>query len=318
LELFPGEDVEAGSRHGIRDNLLGWARFRLQERAGITDPDALLASFRLNCPAEGCEHQPGHISGYYRRDGQSGNMMLAHVDTRLQTHTGINRQTGTVQEGILYNRRVFAEYARFWGAVKVAEELVPFFESFIKDAGHSGLVRIGTGRTRGMGEVCFSCEPMEDEQQRFAAFQKRLGDFNMTLQSVLPASIAERERPFFFFALTLHAPVILCDPLLRYHGVIDEQALANLLGLSVNHFTCVHAVAATMRIMGWDDLWGTPKAHEIAIETGSVFLFKTTLSQHDLERALFTLEEEGIGQRKMEGFGRVYVSDPFHQEVKPR
>ena len=320
--MFKGEDVEEGSRHGIRDNLLDWAMFRLQESASITDPAALLASFQSSCSVWGCDHLLDHTSGYYRRDKQGEHMILAHVDTRLQTHTGINRQTGTVQESILYNRRVFDEYSRFWGAVKVAEEHVSLFESFIKDAGHSSLVRIGTGRTRGMGEVCFSCTPMEDEQQRFAAFQKRLEAFNTTLHNVaqekLPSAIAERDSHAFYFALTLHSPVILRDHLLRYRGVIDERVLANLLGLSVDHFTLVHAVAGTMRITGWNDLWGTPKANEIAIETGSVFLFKASLPQDDLERALFKLEEEGIGQRKTEGFGRVCVSDPFHREVTLR
>jgi CRISPR-associated protein Csx10 len=324
--VYKGEDVEVGSRHGIRDSLLDWAMFRLQEGTGITDPDALLAPFRSykECPVQDCQSLLDHTSGYYRRDEQSGNMMLAHVDTRLQTHTGINRQTGTVQESILYNRRVFDEYSRFWGAVKVADELVPLFESFIEDAGHSSLVRIGTGRTRGMGEVCFSCIPMEDEQQRFAAFQKRLKVFDTTLHNVaqakLPSSIVERERDSFYFALTLYSPVILRDHLLRYRGIIDEHVLANLLGLPVDHdhFTLIHSVASTMRITGWNDLWGTPKANEIAIETGSVFLFKTSLPQHDLERALFKLEEEGIGQHKTEGFGRVCVSDPFHREVTLR
>ena len=320
--VFKGEDVEEGSRHGIRDNLLDWVKFRLQENAGIADPKVLLASFESSCSVKGCNHQLDHASGYYRRDEQSGHMMLAHLDTRLQTHTGINRQTGTVQESILYNRRVFDEYSRFWGTVKVVEELVPLFERFIKDAGHSSLVRIGTGRTRGMGEVCFSCEPLEDEQQRFAAFQKRLEDFDTTLRNVvrekLPSSIAEREDDFFYFALTLHSPVILRDHLLRYRGVIDEHVLVNLLEPPAGPFTLIHSVASTMRVTGWNDLWGTPKANEIAIETGSVFLFKAPLPQKDLERALFKLEEEGIGQRKTEGFGRVCVSDPFHREVKLR
>ncbi len=65
-----------------------------------------------------------------------------------------------------------------------------------------------------------------------------------------------------------------------------------------------------------NDLWGTPRTNEIAIDAGSVFLFGSTLSKKDLEEALFGLEREGIGQRRAEGFGRVCVSDPFHCEVK--
>jgi CRISPR-associated protein Csx10 len=32
-------------------------------------------------------------------------------------------------------------------------------------------------------------------------------------------------------------------------------------------------------------------------------------------KALFELEEAGVGRRKAEGFGRICVSDQFHQEV---
>ncbi len=65
-------------------------------------------------------------------------------------------------------------------------------------------------------------------------------------------------------------------------------------------------------------MWGTPRTNEYAIDTGSVFLFafKGESKQIDpLKQALFRLEEEGIGQRKAEGFGRVCISDPFHREV---
>jgi len=60
-----------------------------------------------------------------------------------------------------------------------------------------------------------------------------------------------------------------------------------------------------------------PRTKEIAIETGSVFLFATNDVPDDaLWRALFDLEETGVGRRRAEGFGRICVSDPFHLEVK--
>jgi CRISPR-associated protein Csx10 len=58
--------------------------------------------------------------------------------------------------------------------------------------------------------------------------------------------------------------------------------------------------------------------NEYAIETGSVFLFscnavKGSPEHETLLQQLFTLEERGIGKRRAEGFGRVRVSDQFHQ-----
>ncbi|MBV9710203.1 MAG: hypothetical protein JO011_04715, partial [Ktedonobacteraceae bacterium] len=68
---------------------------------------------------------------------------------------------------------------------------------------------------------------------------------------------------------------------------------------------------------GWQELWGTPRAAEYAIESGSVFLF-TCPSPPDnaLHNALFALEEQGMGKRRAEGFGRICISDPFHQLVQ--
>ena len=103
------------------------------------------------------------FSSYYRN--KDGHYMLAKPDTRLQTHTGINRETGTVQENILYNRRVFDEQSRFWGMVRIHDELVSTFQQFIKAVGTSGLVRIGTGRTRGLGKVHLTANLLEDHNK---------------------------------------------------------------------------------------------------------------------------------------------------------
>ena len=66
-------------------------------------------------------------------------------------------------------------------------------------------------------------------------------------------------------------------------------------------------------------MWGMPRANEIAIDTGSVFLFASSRELDDaLIQKLLRLEEEGIGRRKKEGFGRIRISDPFHKEVALR
>ncbi len=339
--VFPGEKetVEDGKdRHGVRDSLLDWALFSLADRGNKSSNDqntvpasVLLAPFKDHKECPYCYSLMDRFSGYYRRDTDSGNMIIADANTRLQTHTGINRSTGTVQEGILYNRRVFAENTRFWGMVKVADELVPRFTDFIDQVGHSGLVRVGTGRTRGMGQVSISVESMENEQDSSRFFQTRLQRFNDKLHEAVKRFSATKEvKEFsastdfkldlspFYFALTLHSPVILRDNLLRYRGSINEEALGELLHLPADQFDLIYQSASTRRVTGWNDLWGTPRTNEIAIETGSVFLFESRLSQKDVEKALSKIESEGIGQRRAEGFGRVCVSDPFHLEGEVR
>jgi CRISPR-associated protein Csx10 len=329
--LYSEDDDD--ERHGVRDTLLDWAMFKLGSKnssAGDTTPLKALKRYK-ECPhirqdtGKRCDATMDRFDGYYSwLNFYPYSMISAQVDThlRLQTHTGINRETGTVKEGILYNRQVFEEDMSFWGMVKLPddERLIETFEDFITKVSDEGLVRIGTGRTRGLGKVELQVAPIEEEEDRFRLFKKRLVDFDDKLKS--EASENARVQSF-YFALTLHSPVILSDPTLRYRTTIDGRTLAELARLltstSKSPFELVYQAASGRRITGWNELWGTPKTNEYAIEMGSVFLFSSTIGPEDaLLRALFALEEQGIGRRWAEGFGRVCFSDPFHLEVTLR
>jgi len=72
-------------------------------------------------------------------------------------------------------------------------------------------------------------------------------------------------------------------------------------------------------VTGWNELWGTPRPTDYAMEMGSVFLFSCPQELDNdrlnyLIQALQTAEETGIGRRLAEGFGRISISDPFHLE----
>ncbi len=329
-----GDEDEDAPPHGVRDTLLDWTLFTLardsQPKAGkppLSDKTLIaLLDAHKEC---GCKKPMTRLRGYYRsKDGKGSR---ATSPTRLQTHTGINRETGTAQEGILYHRRVFEEHSHFWGLVKTTDALAQPFTDFIVEVRESGLVRVGTGRTRGMGKVKLSIPGLEtaprveegdEESARRDQFIQRLRRFSSyvsdLVQAVLPPDVYDFPRTRFYFALTLHSPLILRDALLRYRGTIDSAALVELLGIK-DTFTRLYETAAVCRVSGWNELWGTPRTNEYAIETGSVFLFAIdTEPAGPLLEALFRLEEEGAGQRRAEGFGRVCVSDPFHLEVTAR
>jgi len=325
--FYPMKDEEVDDeRHGVRDSLMDWAMFALgskaKEASQAIDTATLLKPLQDHkaCQYRECHKPMDHFTGYYRRDSADDSMIKASVETRLQTHTGINRATGTVQEGILYNRQVFEEHMRFWGLVKLPDVLAAPFKDFISEVGLSGLVRVGTGCTRGMGKVHLAVEPLEDEEDRFSQFKQRLEKFSTTLRDLAKQTFDADKydlalKPF-YFSLTLHSPVILRDPLLRYCGTINEETLEELLHIPADNFQLIYQAASTRRVSGWNELWGTPRTNEYAIDTGSVFLFGTTIEPTDsLWQALFRLEEEGAGRRRTEGFGRICVSDPFHLEV---
>ncbi|HEY1350594.1 MAG TPA: RAMP superfamily CRISPR-associated protein [Ktedonobacteraceae bacterium] len=308
-------------RHGTHDTLFDWAVFQLGKQTTTA-----LQPLQKYKACKKCHKAMQQFRGYYRQVSSHETGALTAetgVHTRLQTHTGIDRATGTVQEGILYSREVFEEGSCFQGVIILPDDdkLAHTLTTFIQQVRQSGLVRVGTGRTRGMGKVELDITPLEAKSFGFGRFSERLENFNLTLRTALHDANIAIEPASFYFALTLHAPAILRDSLLRYRGSITATALADILAIlrmqegPRTPFECIYQAASVQRVTGWNDLWGTPRTQEIAIESGSVFLFalKADEARHELYEALFRLENEGVGERRAEGFGRVCVSDPFHQ-----
>ena len=334
--LFPKDEKE--DRHGVRDSLLDWAIFSLLTKDGPSEREVdalnLLHAHHL-CKAktrEGktCEALMQPFKGYYSvpslEGGQLKYVEVAELDTRLQTRTGISREWGTVEGSILYSREVIEDDMRFWGTVKLPEELEPAFIHLLEEATmpntatrqNSSLLRIGTGRTRGLGAV--KIVNLGEEPHDFAGFKERLATFSDALIARAEEAHVQGVKPF-YFALTLHSPTILQDKFLRYQGIVDEEKLVAIINLptedepiiNLSDVTLVYHAARLERITGWQELWGTPRFKEYAIATGSVFLFGLSRKPNDvLWHKLFTLEEEGMGERQADGFGRVMLSDPFH------
>jgi len=315
--LYP--QVEENGSHGVRDTLIDWALFKLGARVGGGQFEALNAMLKhKNC--KHCGEPMDHFTGYYRRNDVL-NVMAATLKqgVRLQIHAGIDREGGIAQEGVSYNQLVYDEGMVFWGAVKFLDDsLVSTFENFVSDIGTSGLVRVGAGRTRGMGKVSIKVvESSEGAQERRANFATRLQSFNaQLLENAADWGLKDLH---YFFALTLHSPLILSDEFLRYRGIVDGAVLGELLKMPLEGLEQVYQSASIKRVMGWQELWGTPRMNEYAIDSGSVFLFRCAAPPTSpVLDALFQLEEQGVGKRCAEGFGRVCISDPFHKEAELR
>jgi CRISPR-associated protein Csx10 len=332
--LFPKGEKEDG--HGVRDSLLDWAVFSLftneDNRKCEIEALEVLHAHHL-CRIETCKALMEPFKGYYRRSRipalEDGRLryIKADVSTRLQTHTGINRKWGIVERDILYSREVIEDGMRFWGTVKLPEELESAFTQLLEESTasntgtqqNSSLFRIGTGRTRGLGAVKIVNRDKEQHElnifeEQLREFKERLKLFNETLIRRAKDANIQDVKPF-YFALTLHSPMILRDKFQRYCGVVDKETLAEIIDLSVDDVLPIYHAARLEHITGWQELWGTPRFKEHAIATGSVFLFGLSCEPNaTLWHKLFTLEEEGMGERRADGFGRVMLSDPFHQE----
>ncbi|MBA2678586.1 MAG: hypothetical protein H0U76_09385 [Ktedonobacteraceae bacterium] len=330
LPLAGEEDAE--KRHGIRDSLFDWGAFSLLEQSEkVPSIETLVSPFHAHkdcgyttlvdnqevCCGQVMDH--AGASGYYRSARLNMQQrMMAQVHTRLQTHSGINREWGVVEEGILYNREVFDENMLFWGELLLADDLADAFQQFVQEANEEDMIRIGTGRTRGLGRI--NLEMIDEEQpadirsREIALFTERLTRFDGTFRKQAQ-NTGVNAFDHFYFAVTLRSGSILCDPYLRYFRTLSAKLLEQELEWPAGSCKPIYQSTDIQRISGWNELWGTPRAHDYALEMGSTFLFAYTQKPDSaFFNALRTLEERGIGRRRAEGFGRVSISDPFHLE----
>ena len=118
----------------------------------------------------------------------------------------------------------------------------------------------------------------------------------------------------FYFPITLQSDAILLDPQLRYQTALDSDYLYRVWDLA--DAKLVYQNAGQRRVIGWNGLFGLPKAAEWAISMGSVFLCEYDGVIDDcFYFKLYHIEQRGIGKRRTEGFGEVTIADAFHWEV---
>ncbi|WP_445176132.1 RAMP superfamily CRISPR-associated protein [Microcoleus sp.] len=116
---------------------------------------------------------------------------------------------------------------------------------------------------------------------------------------------------------------LLSDIILRNEWgqvVAEPEVLRQLLSASLNvelEFKEGGIYASSLIVGGFNRKWGLPLPQTLAFAAGSVFVFhKVNL---DLQR-IKLLEEQGIGERRVDGFGRVITNwlNDEHTEYKAR
>jgi len=298
------DDRAEDQPHGVWDGLVAWTLFALSQSQNM---DVFVDLQR--CPD--CNHQEtlDHFDGFYR-DNQKGQWGRAKPKTEIRTRTGINRRWGTVEQGIIYNREVIAKGTRFWGILETSPDMGDAFYEFVQEVQEYGMLRLGNNRTRGLGNVTLELNKAEafDSTDNL---KERVIQFNAKLQE--QAKQHDLELPHAgYIPLTLSSDVILTDSLLRYQRTITAHHLAEA---GIPGAELIYQNSKTKTVLGWHNLWGLPKADELAISMGAVFLFGFKQPFTDWS-ALLELQTQGLGSRRREGFGQLMIANPFHWEVK--
>ena len=296
---FRFQDEPGDPHHGVTDALIPLTLFALSGESQPTTLDGV-----RKCPV--CGQPLDRMDGFYRVADNPTHIGQPHVGRAIRTRTGINYDTGTVAQGILYSRQTLPANSNFWGEWH-AEGDVTAFKQFVERASEAGQVRLGSNRTRGLGRVVIRCDDQPDED--WTMVRERVMEFDQLLQTAARKAHINLSAKL-YVPLTLLSDVVLYDRLLRPQLTLSSEYLAQVWGLSGAQV--IVQVSGVRRIESWSALWGLPKADDLAIAMRSVFVVALASDDRTTLQALHRLQTQGCGARRAEGFGVVRVADRFH------
>jgi CRISPR-associated protein Csx10 len=239
------------------------------------------------------------------------------VPLQLMTRVAINRRRRVADEGLLYSPMVISEAAAdrtqtvFQGDIVISQEDRELVKKRLAELTH-----IGSGAARGFGHVAVKVEDALDDgvAGRISAFNETIKE-RWALWSKLRGRSPERAPDNgTFFAILL-----LSDAILRADGWTPTVRLEpEMLGPAGDGATLVRCYATADYRGGWNTAWGLPKDTELVAQMGSVYVYHSPRRSEDTGwlAALTELEEQGIGERRVEGFGQVRVCEEFHQVIQ--
>lgn len=284
--------------HGVQDSLFPILRYQQAKKSDPHTPPP-----DPHCPECGSPIEPYH---HFYLVKQSINYRKVEPVRRQIMKTAIDPRRETARPANLFIVEAVNESTEFAGFFRLGSQEDE--EMFVKTVcPEGGTLRIGYGRTRGLGlarilnssvrsQTSWSAESL---QQRLMAFQDR------TKAAGLPVN----KR---YFAITLLSDTILLDPFLRPLVSLNGPTLAQEGFPQAGNAKLLFAASRSRTVSGWSTPHGLPTADDIALVAGSTFVFKTDSSIAELLPGLQWLEKEGFGERKSEGFGQVVVCHPFH------
>lgn len=292
-------------KHGVRDTLISWLLFSL---SGEKEAEVLLKASK--CLEEKCGAVLEGLQGYYRR-GKAGAVGLSDLNTYIITRTGINRATGTVQENILFSREVIQKGTSFWGFTLLDDELEDQWCDFLSEDLVRGFMRVGSGRSSGLGKIHIEVEDSASVVLDFIAkkIKVRLIAFNDVLRKEAELYNIRLKKPC-YLPLTLRSDTILRDDSMRFITALGDEWFEKTTG---NEGKLVYQCARPRRISGWDGIKKLPRGDVWGIAAGSVFVF--ALEQEPDYCRLAESQLSGVGERVREGYGRFIWADDWHQEV---
>ncbi len=274
------------------------------------------------CPYDNCREPLDRTSGYLIKTDQATDRFTP--PTRLRVNTAIERGTGTVAKEMLFahhtlvgwryreknsERELAKERERvlFSGTVRLSD---PSLQTELDHwLAPETRLWLGAGRNRGLGEVKVvkwsttsdAIPPLSERWRQFNEYAQKAG--------------GKPDRRYFSLLLQSHLALrdeLLCPVL---HQITPQHlGLPSGVGWTVDANTGMPVRAITSLVIpGWNNALGLPKTDTVVLTRGSVLLGECApTDEADVLARLEEIEQQGAGERRAEGFGRILACAPFH------
>ena len=312
---FASEPHPERRGHGVVDTLLPHLAYHLLQEQGARFP----VPFSLAC--QQCGDRLETFSGFYAVYQDTDRFVHFRPRFHGQTKVALSRYRRASAEGMLYTASALSPRVSApdrsdgdTALVFIGRVLPPVDDGALSSFKEAlAKVALGALHTRGYGrvEVRDADVDLPPLQQRFEAFNQTLRALWQDIRRLAAnAQGLPLEPQGLYFSVDLLAP-----------GVFQEQGIPTLvptLPIGGHVLKPLFWMTRPDMASGWSTAWGLPKPTNLAARMGSAYVYRWDGSQEDLIPALQALEEQGIGQRRDEGFGECLICHPFHQEVEEK
>lgn len=297
--------------HGVYDTLLNQLRSE-EKRVSLKQ-----------CPE--CNERLERIRGYISTQLPAPLYRQEKLGTRSLVRVGINRYTETAQDQMLFVQDVLAPghdeagmpkqlafCGRWRGSAQQAEQLQNLLKAYALPTDHGGFhLHIGSARSRGLGSV----ELQMSEPQPLSANQLAADMAKRVDQITNLVSGDAGQGDYLYATLMLRAPLQMVDE----QGAPTTQLTEALLGayqpVMPDMLKILHKVSLLEQeqTSGWSAAWGLPKPVVSVLAAGSVFVLRAPLQHRQPFLDFLTaIEQNGLGERRAEGWGELSICDQFH------
>ncbi|CCQ93986.1 conserved hypothetical protein [[Clostridium] ultunense Esp] len=251
---------------------------------------------REQCPVCGYRLEPvGQYVVYHQNEGS----LLPKRFTEM--HIRIDPNTQRVAPGNLYSYSVLEAGQYFLGEIQLRDE-----RSWQRLQEWTGVgekktftLWLGKARQRGYGKVTGWLERMDSQSFSWIPWP-------------LNRRVKDPSQPL---TLTFLTDVIVTNSWGQQATGISREWLKRLIG--VEKVDLLEVYARTKVVDGFNAVLGLPRWRDTALAAGTTVVFQLPDPPEDWVARLQRLENEGIGNRRHEGFGRIVFNHPvFEGNVK--